>query len=321
MFGSALKTNPALEFSVITGCLRISKESIFTGLNNLEVNSILSDTYAECFGFVQEEIDEMLRYYEIEEKRETMKQWYDGYLFGDTEVYNPWSAVNQIKLWARKSDAYANPWWSNTSSNSIIQTLVEQADEETKTIVENLINGGSVTTYLSETITYGDLTQSNENIWNFLFFTGYLKVKDIVSIGESTGDLTEYALVIPNLEIKCCYKDIIMQYFNKYKRAVKKDELYKALLSGDADGFAEPITKLLTASISFYDGNESFYHGLISGLLSGNIYYEMKSNRETGNGRSDLILYQQDSAQNAVILEFKVCRANEPADEAAKRAL
>ena len=321
LFGSALKTNSALEFSVITGCLRISKESIFTGLNNLEVNSILSDTYSECFGFVQEEIDEMLRYYEIEEKRETMKRWYDGYLFGKSELYNPWSAVNQIKLWARDKEAYANPWWSNTSSNSIIQTLVEQANDETKAILESLINGGSVTTHLSEVITYGDLTQSNENIWNFLFFTGYLKVKDIVSIGEGTGDLTEYSLVIPNLEIICCYKEIIMQYFNKHKRAVNKDELYKALLSGDAEGFAEPITKLLKSSISFYDGNESFYHGLISGLLSGNIYYEMKSNRETGNGRSDLILYQQDRSQNAVILEFKVCRENEKANDAAERAL
>ena len=272
LFGSALKTNPALEFSVITGCLRISKESIFTGLNNLEVNSILSDTYSESFGFVQEEVDEMLRYYEIEEKRETMKKWYDGYLFGNTEVYNPWSAVNQIKAWARNKDAFAMPWWTNTSSNSIIETLVSQSDDNTKAIVENLINGGSVQTCLKETITYGDLTQSNENIWSFLFFTGYLKTTDVIEKGEETGDLAVYSLVIPNLEIVSCYKDIIIQYFNTNKRRIDKDDLYKALLGGDAAGFAEPITKLLKASISFYDGNESFYHGLVSGLLGGNIY-------------------------------------------------
>lgn len=317
LFGSALKTNPALEFSVITGCLRISKESIFTGLNNLEVNSILSDAYSESFGFVQEEIDEMLRYYEIEEKRETMKRWYDGYLFGKTEVYNPWSAVNQIKLWARDREAFANPWWNNTSSNSIIKTLVEQSNDATKAMVEKLINGGSVQTYLKETITYGDLTQSNENIWNFLFFTGYLKVQS----AEQIGNKVKYDLVIPNVEIHCCYTDIIMEYFEVYKKSINKDDLYKSLLSGDAAGFAEPITKLLKASISFYDGNESFYHGLVSGLLSGNIYYDMKSNRETGDGRSDLILYQQDSSQNAIILEFKVCRENEKADEGARRAL
>ncbi|MDD6763382.1 MAG: AAA family ATPase [Clostridiales bacterium] len=317
LFGSALKTNPALEFSVITGCLRISKESIFTGLNNLEVNSILSDSYSESFGFVQSEVDELMRYYDIEQKRGEMKDWYDGYLFGKSEVYNPWSVLNQIKTWARDKDAFAVPWWANTSSNSIIRTLIGQSDDETKAIVERLIHGGNVRTYLKETVTYGDLTESNENIWSFLFFTGYLKVEAF----KKTGTKILYSLVIPNLEIHDCYTDIIMQYFDTYKRAVNKDELYKALLSRDAAGFAGPITRLLKSSISFYDNKESFYHGLVSGLLAGNIYYKVKSNREAGNGRSDLMLYQQDTAQNAVILEFKVCRGDEKADDAAARAL
>ena len=321
LFESALKTNSALEFSVITGCLRISKESIFTGLNNLAVNSILSNKYSESFGFVQYEVDELMEYYNIEEKSQLMKKWYDGYLFGKSEVYNPWSVLNQVKEWSEDKDISAIPWWTNTSSNNIIRTLVSQADNETKDIIENLIHGGSVETVLKETVTYGDLTENNENIWSFLFFTGYLKIKEIVKTGEVIGEPTIYSLVIPNLEIKSCYTDIIIQYFEIYKKAINKDNLYKALLGSNAQDFAEQITDLLRKTISYYDRTESFYHGLISGLLSGNVYYKVESNRETGDGRSDLALYQQDVAQNAVILEFKVCGKNETADEAAKRAL
>ena len=321
LFESALKTNSALEFSVITGCLRISKESIFTGLNNLAVNSILSNKYSESFGFVQYEVDELMEYYNIEEKSQLMKKWYDGYLFGKSEVYNPWSVLNQVKEWSEDKDISAIPWWTNTSSNNIIRTLVSQADNETKDIIENLIHGGSVETVLKETVTYGDLTENNENIWSFLFFTGYLKIKEIVKTGELTGEPTIYSLVIPNLEIKSCYTDIIIQYFEIYKKAINKDNLYKALLGRNAQDFAEQITDLLRKTISYYDSTESFYHGLISGLLSGNVYYKVEANRETGDGRSDLVLYQQDVAQNAVILEFKVCGKNETADDAAKRAL
>lgn len=321
LFESALKTNSALEFSVITGCLRISKESIFTGLNNLAVNSILSNKYSESFGFVQYEVDELMKYYNIEEKSQLMKKWYDGYLFGKSEVYNPWSVLNQVKEWSEDKDISAIPWWTNTSSNNIIRTLVSQADNETKDIIENLIHGGSVETVLKETVTYGDLTENNENIWSFLFFTGYLKIKEIVKTGEVIGEPTIYSLVIPNLEIKNCYTDIIIQYFEIYKKAINKDNLYKALLGRNAQDFAEQITDLLRKTISYYDSTESFYNGLISGLLSGNVYYKVESNRETGDERSDLVLYQQDVAQNAVILEFKVCGKNETADDAAKRAL
>ena len=250
-----------------------------------------------------------------------MKKWYDGYLFGKSEVYNPWSVLNQVKEWSEDKDISAIPWWTNTSSNNIIRTLVSQADNETKDIIENLIHGGNVETVLKETVTYGDLTENNENIWSFLFFTGYLKIKEIVKTGEVIGEPTIYSLVIPNLEIKSCYTDIIIQYFEIYKKAINKDNLYKALLGRNAQSFAEQITDLLRKTISYYDSTESFYHGLISGLLSGNVYYKVESNRETGDGRSDLVLYQQDVAQNAVILEFKVCGKNETADEAAKRAL
>ena len=321
LFESALKTNPALEFSVITGCLRISKESIFTGLNNLETNSILSNTYSGSFGFVQSEVDELIGYYGLEEKRAEIKKWYDGYLFGKTEVYNPWSLLNQVKVWSKDRDAIVTSWWTNSSSNSIIKTLVEQSDDETKAEMERLLDGESIESHLRETITYGDMTDGNENIWSFLFFTGYLKLNGIVKSGDETGEETVYSLVIPNLEIRRCYTTVIMDYFEKYRRTVNKDELYKSLLSGDAEGFAGRITELLKKSISYYDNAEQFYHGLIAGLLAGNVYYRVVSNRETGTGRSDLILYQQDRAQNAVILELKVCRGTEMPDEAAERAL
>ena len=187
--------------------------------------------------------------------------------------------------------------------------------------MEKLLDGSSIETHLRETVTYGDMSDSSENIWSFLFFTGYLRLNGIVKSGNYTGDETVFSLVIPNLEIKRCYTAVIMDYFEKYKKAVNKDELYKLLLCKDAKGFAERITELLQKSISYHDNTESFYHGLIAGLLSGNIYYRVVSNRETGGGRSDLVLYQQDTAQNAVILEFKVCRGNEMPDTAAKRAL
>ena len=317
LFESALKTNPALEFSVITGCLRISKESIFTGLNNLEVNSILSDIYSDFFGFVQPEVDDMLRYYGIQDKRGDMKKWYDGYTFGGSEVYNPWSVLCQTKAWAQNSGALISSWWTNSSSNSIIRTLIEHSGEDAKSSIEKLMRGGSIETYIKETVTYGDLTDCSENIWSFLLFTGYLKVRSV----KSSGTKFVYSLIIPNLEIHGCYTDIIDEYFSKYKKTVDRGALYKALLGKDAGGFAEMITDLLKKSISYYDNAEAFYHGLIAGLLSGNIYYRAVSNRETGSGRSDLILYQNDRFINAVIMEFKVCRANEEITAAAQRAL
>ena len=317
LFESALKTNPALEFSVITGCLRISKESIFTGLNNLRVNSILDSRYSEYFGFEEYEVKAILEEYGLGDKFETAKKWYDGYLFGNTEVYNPWSIMNYAADMRADPDALPACDWANSSSNNVIRKLVGDSDGETREKVECLVNGGSIETYIEESTTYGDLDGSSEDIWSFLFFTGYLTKASV----RTEGERGVYSLVIPNIEIRNCYTSIIMSYFEPYRKAVNKDELYKSLLSGDAEGFAGRITELLKKSISYYDNAEQFYHGLIAGLLAGNVYYRVVSNRETGTGRSDLILYQQDRAQNAVILELKVCRGTEMPDEAAERAL
>lgn len=321
LFESALKTNAALEFSVITGCLRISKESIFTGLNNLKVQSILSPNYSEYFGFLESEVMEMFKYYGFDDKFDTAKCWYDGYLFGTTEVYNPWSIINYVSDLRKDPNAQPEASWANSSSNNIIRRLVEQSNNDTKEIVERLVNGGSVDTSINETTTYGDLNNGNENIWSFLLFTGYLTPNKLISSGVLTGDDNIYSLVIPNLEIKNCYKSIIKQYFDICKQQIKKDDLYKALLARDAAGFAKQITELLRKSISYYDNAEQFYHGLITGLLSGDIYYRVVSNREAGCGRSDLMIYQESASQNAIILELKVCRGTEKPDEAAQRAL
>lgn len=321
LFGSALKTNPALEFSVITGCLRISRESIFTGLNNLKVQSILSPSYSEYFGFLESEVKDMFGYYGFDDKFDTAKRWYDGYRFGNSEVYNPWSIINYVSDLRSDPNARPEASWANSSSNDIIRTLIERAGNDTREIVERIVNGGSVETSVTETTTYGDLNSSNENIWSFLLFTGYLTADKLIKSGVMTGDDSIYSLVIPNLEIRNCYRSIINQYFESCKQKINKDDLYKALLNRDAAGFAEQITELLRKSISYYDNGEQFYHGLIAGLLSGNVYYRVVSNRETGYGRSDLILYQESAAQNAMILEFKVCHGAEKPDEAARRAL
>lgn len=321
LFESALKTNDALEFSVITGCLRISKESIFTGLNNLEVNSILSETYSEHFGFVQSEVDDILEYYNLSQKRDELKKWYDGYLFGSTEVYNPWSVLKQIKEWGINQNAFAKAHWINTSSNEIVENLIGKADKAVKEQIESLINGESIEAPIRETITYDDMNRVNENIWSFLFFTGYLKVKSVVSVSNDSGEEAIYELVIPNIEIKSCYKSVIMEYFNKYKESVDKKRLFEALLNKDTKTFSDEITKLLEKSISYYDNKESFYHGLIAGLLSEEASFKAQSNREMGNGRSDLVIYDNLFFEYAIILEFKVADDNERIDNAAKRAL
>ena len=321
IFESALKTNDALEFSVITGCLRISKESIFTGLNNLAVNSILSPKYSEYFGFVQNEVDDILDYYELREKDDELKNWYDGYLFGSAEVYNPWSVLSQVSEWLDNIEAMPKAHWINTSSNAIVRNLIENADENVKTQIESLIKGESIEAPLRETITYGDMNGANDNIWSFLFFTGYLKVKSVGQMDKDSGDEVIYELIIPNIEVKSCYNSVIMEYFNKYKKSVNKKKLFEALLNKDAETFSQEITQLLDKSISYYDNKESFYHGLIAGLLSEESGFKVLSNREMGIGRSDLVIYDDLFFEYAIILEFKAADENERIDTAAKRAL
>lgn len=304
LFESALKTNDSLEFAVITGCLRISKESIFTKLNNLKINSILNQNYAEFFGFTQQEVEQMLRDYDLLDKIEEVKEWYDGYLFGETEVYNPWSVINYVDTAVENTVAFPKPYWSNTSSNSIIRELVEEADSEVKQEIENLLAGGTIEKPVHEDITYEDIHKTQENLWNFLFFTGYLK-----KTGERFEEETIYlTLTVPNKEVAGIYRNTILEWFNKRLRATDLSVLHKAILEGDCETFENEVSDLLLETISFYDYAENYYHGFLCGLLKGCNRYTVTSNRERGNGRPDILFKHLSVRGQAVIIEIKVVK-------------
>lgn len=303
LFESALKTNENLEFSVITGCLRISKESIFTGLNNLRVISITDPAYAEHFGFTEQEVKDMLHFYGRDESIATTKKWYDGYLFGTAEVYNPWSVLNFVEQLWLDEHAFPQPFWSNTSSNSIVRTLVERADIRTKQEIEALIEGGSIEKPIHEDITYEDIRadQANENLWNFLFFTGYLKkTKE-----RMEGNVRYVTLTIPNEEIRYIYKNTVLSWFEQKVRKKDFTMFYRSIVQGDVSAFEKTVTEMLREGISFYDSKEAFYHGFLMGLLNGMEDYYAYSNREAGDGRYDICLKSLDVEKPAVILELK----------------
>ena len=211
LFESALKTNDNLAFAVVTGCLRISRESIFTGLNNLEINSITTALYGENFGFTQPEVEALLSFYGLEKNLDTVQQWYDGYKFGNAEVYNPWSVISYVKSCCGDRQALPRPYWSNTSSNSIVRSLVERADLSVKQEIEALIEGKTITKPIHEDITYEDIDSTQENLWNFLFFTGYLK-----KISEyQEGENIYIEMAIPNREVRYIYKTTVLRWFEE----------------------------------------------------------------------------------------------------------
>ncbi len=303
LFESALKTNDSLKFAVITGCLRISRESIFTGLNNLDVVSVLNEDYAEYFGFTQNEVDSFLEVYDITKKRDEIKSWYDGYLFGSTEVYNPWSVINYVKDIVYRNTAFPKPYWSNTSSNSIVRELIENANDNTKQELEELIAGGTIEKPVHEDITYEDIYKSQDNLWNFLFFTGYLKTVERSFIEQQIY----LSMTIPNEEISYIYKNNIREWSLQCIGKQDLSGLVKAFEDGDCETVSDIITGQLMDTISFYDYKEDYYHGFIAGLLRHNSRYIIKSNRESGNGRYDLTLKTKRIRKGrAIILEFKV---------------
>lgn len=317
VFESALKTNPCLEFAVITGCLRITKESIFTGLNNLEIISILSPLYDEYFGFTQEETDHMIDYYNVREKRAELKRWYDGYLFGNTEVYNPWSVTNYVKALASYPEEFPVPYWANTSSNSIVRSLVERADNSVKAELEILQSGGTIEKPVHEEITYDSVYDSEDNLWNFLFFTGYLKLVSMRMENE-TRYLT---MAIPNLEVKYIYTNTITKWFRNQVKIKDLSCMYQALLAGEADRFQAELSVLLQESISYMDTKEAFYHGFMMGVLNNMKDYLVRSNREAGNGRLDIVVRSYDVSKAPIIMELKVAETYKGMDAACDSAI
>lgn len=317
VFESALKTNINLEFAIITGCLRISRESIFTGLNNLDIYSIMNPRYADAFGFTEEEVKELLSFYQLDDKFDEVKNWYDGYRFGKTEIYNPWSIINYVNAAMTDPQAYPRPYWSNTSSNSIIKELIENADSAMKQEIEDLIAGGRVKKPVHEDITYDSIYESQDNLWDFLYFTGYLK-----SGRESFEDDTEYVeFMIPNREIRTIYKRTIMTWFDKKMQNMDRSELIRALEDGDCELFEKMVSEQLLETISFFDYAENYYHGFLAGLLKGAGQYLVISNRESGEGRPDLILKTPSVRGSAIILELKVSDTFQAMEQECRNAL
>ena len=264
LFESALKTNSCLNFAVITGCLRISKESIFTGLNHLNMISVLDKRYSKQFGFTEAEVRQAMAYYDREERFDTMKEWYDGYLFGDTFVYNPWSVIKFLyDLWADEK-AFPRPYWVNTSSNQIIKDMIARADRETKGQIEGLLAGRSMEIQVHEEITYEDMNANGENLWNFLYFTGYL-TKESEYFKESSIFLK---VRIPNVEVKSIYQNTILFWFRDKIKKTDFRDFYRAMEDGDAEKMRDILGEQLVSTISFYDSAENFYHCFLTGILS-----------------------------------------------------
>lgn len=302
LFESALKSNSHLQFAVITGCLRISRESIFTGLNNLNIMSILSNQYDEYFGFQPQEVEELLKTYQLETHLETVTKWYDGYKFGETNVYNPWSVINYVMEAVSGDAAFPRPYWSNTSSNSIVRDLVERANASAKLELETLLSGGTLEKTVHEDITYETVYDSPDNLWNFLFFTGYLKQVS----ARMDGRNLMITLAIPNEEVASIYDNTIRNWFRDEIKTTNLSVLYQAMLEGDSEKFQKELAHYLQKSISYMDNREAFYHGFLLGILGNMEEYLVQSNREAGNGRLDIVVRHPDVMQTPIVIELKV---------------
>lgn len=284
VFSSALKTNDALEKGVMTGCLRISKESIFTGLNNIS---------SEFFGFTELEVKQLLKDYNLSEKMGEVKKWYDGYQFGNKEIYNPWSTLMYVKNITQDVSFKPISFWANTSGNDLVVKYIQNGDKKLRKEFDLLMNGQSLIKYIKHELTYREMDNIN-NIYSFLLLTGYLKV--IKDMGEN-----QYELVIPNKEVYEIYKQSFMSYFEDYTTS-KKNELYQELVDGDAKKVNLLLNDILLRSISYFDNQESFYHGFLVGLLND---YEVVSNRESGNGRFDVCVLPENILGTVVLIECK----------------
>ena len=293
VFSSALKTNDALKKGVMTGCLRISKESIFTGLNSFTAYSVLNNISSESFGFTELEVKQLLKDYNLSEKMDEVKEWYDGYQFGNKEIYNPWSTLMYVKNITQ--DVYFKPisFWANTSGNDIVVKYIQNGDKKLRKEFDVLMSGQSLIKYIKPELTYREMDNIN-NIYSFLLLTGCLKV--IKDRGEN-----QYELVIPNKEVYEIYKQSFMSYFEDYTTS-RKGELYQELVDGDAKKVNLLLNDILLRSISYFDNQESFYHGFLVGLLND---YEVVSNKESGNGRFDVCVLPENILGTVVLIECK----------------
>ena len=305
LFGLALKTNDFLQFAVLTGCLRIAKESIFTGLNNFNVLSVMSPQFDECFGFTDEEVKEMLAYYGLSEHYEQMKQWYDGYLFGNVSVYCPWDVINHCRDLRVDSDAFPEDYWSNTSGNGIVRRFIDKANMQTKSEIEQLIAGEEIVKEIRQELTYDELDKTIDNLWSVLFTTGYLTQR-----GRVDGRC--YRLAIPNREIRELFITQIREWFKDSVGRDKTtlDDFAAAMLRGDESQVEKIFGDYLWNTISIRDTavskerKENFYHGILLGLFGFMDNWIVKSNVESGIGYSDILIEAFD-CRVGIVIEVK----------------
>ncbi len=316
MFGAALKTNDSLFFAVLTGYLRVSKESIFTGLNNLKTLSISNVKFNEYFGFTDEEVGRMLADYGLEAHQAEAREWYDGYRFGNQDVYCPWDIINYVNELRSDPEAEPKPYWMNTSGNDMVRRLIAKAsDGTTQMEIERLIAGDTITKMINEQLTHSEIDENLENIWSLLYMTGYLTVARKPSGGR-------YELRIPNREVREIFKRQVLSWFTERARAAteKLAGLYEAFEKGDAEAIEKLLNRQLITTVSFYDAYESFYHGFLLALLSTCVDWCVSSNAETGRGRSDITVERRDRELGFVI-EIKEVRTRAKLDEACAAAM
>lgn len=321
MFEHALKTNDSLKFSVLTGCMRISKESIFTGLNNLKVLSIAEVQFDEAFGFTDQEVREMLEYYGLSEHYEEIREWYDGYQFGNVEVYCPWDVINYCDALRADQDAQPKNYWSNTSSNEAVRRFIQESDKAAvRREIERLVAGEVITKEIHQELTYKDMYASLENLWSVLFTTGYLTQR-----GKPEGN--RFHLAIPNMEIRNIFTAQIMDFFkeNVPKNGDALREFCEALKTGNAKSVEKILSEYLRRTVSIRDTfvkkpmKENFYHGFLLGILGFGDSWSVSSNRESGDGYSD-ILVETDDGETGIVLELKYAEDGN-LDAACKKAL
>ena len=306
LLGNALKTNDSLYFAVLTGCLRISKESIFTGLNNLKVHTISDVRYDECFGFTSADVDELLRFYGLTDYKDVFRDWYDGYRFGNADVYCPWDVINYCDELLANPVAPPQNYWANTSGNDLILRLLKKADQTTKDEMEELLNGGEITKKIRQELTYRDIDDSVENVWSVLYSTGYLTGKHVAN-----EDADIFSLWIPNGEIRKLFSDLVQDWFREVTRSdsARINRFCAAFPAGDADTIQDMLHDYLWDSISVRDTavrtttKENFYHGMVLGLLRSQGTWLVKSNAETGEGYSDISVCTPERI--GIVIELK----------------
>ncbi len=313
MMGTALKNNEFLEFSVITGCLRIAKESIFTGTNNFASYSVLDADFSEYFGFSEEEVEKMLLAADRQDKADLIKEWYDGYIFGDSFLYCPWDVMNYMSALKKRENAKPKNYWKNTSHNGILLTFVKRTDFKVRGKFEILMNGGTITQTISDELTYDTLHSSEDNLWSVILMTGYLTKADAGEEGETVR------LKIPNREIASIFEDTVVKLFQDTMDENCRKDMMEALWRGDEREVSEAISNLLWKTISYNDYHEDYYHAFLAGAFVG-LGYEVESNKEKGLGRPDIFLKDDDN-RRVIIIETKRSKKEDNLDQDCDRAV